>query len=414
MSLLDLRDRHIIPAINDQEVQLGHLLYSSLTTDVGAGAGAEIKNLQKNISGLVSLREFIDQNRHNTGSVEQFYSEAKRFGLDVQYHERRAIVIGAETKKTKLQEQRIKKMKLKPNGAAGEKKAHQAGVPVKIKGKLKKLTGQELLTIKVKAYIFKDGGFTLDPEITEIVFVERKNVLYMKVDDQPYGIETIKSHSSSKAVMTQIGTKIYAFRMSKANYQKYVELREEHGFPQEKEDLQSNREEIEEMLEAMDESETVGMKLTKVTPGDLLAIHLGKGDYIVHQTNTKSSTAMGLAKDLFKAFPEENIYGKGKRVVGDSIITDHIIHVMGQLNPGRPKEDDDSDLRIGWFLHALEIVAERVEAGSLKVNNLYFPYRIGSGLAGGDWSSYHKAITFFEERLHGIDPKITVHIIKKD
>jgi hypothetical protein len=139
MSLLDLRDRHIIPAIDEQEVKLGHLLHSSLDHSDEAGT-MMIEELQKNIAGLVSLRDFINQNRHHPNDTEylkQYYGEAKRFGLDVQYLERKAIVVGVETKKTKLQERRSKKED-QPVGQEAKDK------PIKIKGKIKTIKSEKV------------------------------------------------------------------------------------------------------------------------------------------------------------------------------------------------------------------------------------------------------------------------------
>jgi len=41
-----------------------------------------------------------------------------------------------------------------------------------------------------------------------------------------------------------------------------------------------------------------------------------------------------------------------------------------------------------------------INNGGLKVDTLYFPYLIGSGLAGGNWTDYSNAILSFSKDLN--------------
>lgn len=79
--------------------------------------------------------------------------------------------------------------------------------------------------------------------------------------------------------------------------------------------------------------------------GDLLTLNLGKDDFIIHQTNCRTSYAMGLAKALFDKFPNANVYQKryeDQRIPGTYLVTDNIglwkrVALFGQDSPGKWK-----------------------------------------------------------------------------
>ena len=154
MSLLDLRDRHIIPAINDGEMELGHMLHNSLDNDV---SHETIKELQRRVGSLIALKEYINQNTHEANSTEylkQFYDEAQRLGLHAAvYHERRPVTANVEVKKTAYQASRSRKR----SGAKGAAKPvaevepeMKTSVPAPIKAKV---PAKVKIPAKVKAKV---------------------------------------------------------------------------------------------------------------------------------------------------------------------------------------------------------------------------------------------------------------------
>jgi hypothetical protein len=68
----------------------------------------------------------------------------------------------------------------------------------------------------------------------------------------------------------------------------------------------------------------------------------------------------------------------------------------------RPKDYlDNSENRLSWFEESLQKLRVdikkkyKIEKTQLK---LYFPYKIGCGLAGGDWNEYSKVLEKFSSQ----------------
>jgi len=145
------------------------------------------------------------------------------------------------------------------------------------------------------------------------------------------------------------------------------------------------------------------MKLT-ILIEDLLDIELLDNEYIAHQCNASHNRAYGLASSIFKKYPKANIYsGKNKtnnRELGDIIIRDKIINIIGQKHQGKPSSDDTSNMRLNYFKSSLEKIS-KIEG----IKRVYLPYKIGCGLAGGNWDEYLKAI---KEWSNDIDFSITI------
>jgi hypothetical protein len=154
MSLLDLRDRHIDPAIDNKEIQLGNLLHSSLFID--EVSPADMEDLTREISELVVLKETINQHRHKSNSSEflqGIYRKATELGLEVMYAEREISVADASETETELQLARRKTRKPKPTPRARKPTpkprpraeeppaAVPIGAPVKKKLVIKAITG---------------------------------------------------------------------------------------------------------------------------------------------------------------------------------------------------------------------------------------------------------------------------------
>lgn len=128
--------------------------------------------------------------------------------------------------------------------------------------------------------------------------------------------------------------------------------------------------------------------------------------YIAHQINCFTTTAKGLAKQLFDKYPKANIYSYMKnREAGknyfDFCDKDYkiIFHLAGQINPGKPKNfyPDRYEDRLEYFKRC--IIRLEFDANYLK--DWYgfkediiigFPYGIGCGLTGGNWDDYYKIL----------------------
>jgi len=125
-----------------------------------------------------------------------------------------------------------------------------------------------------------------------------------------------------------------------------------------------------------------------------------KQKYIAHQCNCLTTTGKGLSKEIFKKYPFANIYCQRKyRTPGNIIICSSdsdkkiIINILGQNFPGKSKFESDSvEKRLKWFEKCLD------EIGNLGIDEIAMPYKIGCGLAGGDWSKYLKLIENFGEK----------------
>jgi len=105
--------------------------------------------------------------------------------------------------------------------------------------------------------------------------------------------------------------------------------------------------------------------------GDLL---LASERYILHQVNCVSKSAKGLAKKLFQAWPEADIFmgRKEKSIPGTVAMTPvlgldevprTIVHLFAQRGPGKPKKghgDDSKERRLKWFRASLENFAAEV------------------------------------------------------
>lgn len=150
--------------------------------------------------------------------------------------------------------------------------------------------------------------------------------------------------------------------------------------------------------------------------------------YIVHQCNCITEKASGLAEDLFNKFPNANIYKQrnGKHPYwhkpGELYITGDdedrkVINMTSQFLPGGPGKTfeilpgmvvkETIEMREKLFVQCLKKIAEIEDLQSIA-----FPWRIGCGIAGGDWSRYRFVIDKFAKKMHtkGID----VFIIKRE
>lgn len=127
----------------------------------------------------------------------------------------------------------------------------------------------------------------------------------------------------------------------------------------------------------------------------------------MHQVNCVSRGAKGLAATLFRVFPWANLYRRGTKRVPGAVYVDRgrggrpgVIHVAGQVNPGKPRsgcgggeeeEEDTAEQRLRWFEYALVAIGKLPAMAPGRDGHqpsLAVPWRIGCGLAGGDWRKY--------------------------
>lgn len=147
--------------------------------------------------------------------------------------------------------------------------------------------------------------------------------------------------------------------------------------------------------------------------GDLLA---SNEQYLCHQCNCVTQRAAHLSAAVFKAFPHADIYSirpKGHKdkpgtiiVKGDSTHR-HVINMLGQVWPGKPKYPQDRvdghAAREQYFALCL------MEIAKMGADSLAFPYGIGCGAAGGDWEHYWWMLTDLE-----IQSGISITLYKKE
>lgn len=145
--------------------------------------------------------------------------------------------------------------------------------------------------------------------------------------------------------------------------------------------------------------------MIKNITGDLLE---AKEKYIVHQTNCVSQGgAAGLAYYLFKKFTYANVYESRKTpdVPGTIIISGsgedvgerYIVNLMGQLYPGGFENEfpEDSEITRRKFFHQGLIRLAKVP----NLESVAFPFKIGCGIAGGNWEWYLGTITNFAKYI---------------
>lgn len=160
----------------------------------------------------------------------------------------------------------------------------------------------------------------------------------------------------------------------------------------------------------------------KMIEGDLLKMPTGEGNYIVQQCCCTCTKPAGLSAAIAKKWPALNPYA-GRKAVGRThtatletrdkfgsakLIRDeahdvNLICLFAQYGPGKAGTYEDDFVepvndgatnRLKKFTTALTKIASIAPAGS----TLYFPYGIGSGLAGGKWENYLAAINDFSKK----------------
>lgn len=143
-----------------------------------------------------------------------------------------------------------------------------------------------------------------------------------------------------------------------------------------------------------------------------------KNTFIIQQCNCITLTAKGLAQQIEEKFPVVDVYRRRKHSTlgtikdtpgtfrlyenvsgtNDGVDSVHIVCLFGQYYPGQSKGSNDSyEKRIQWFKTALWSFGNHLKTKHLLNNKVCvaFPFRIGCGLAGGDWNVYENVIREF-------------------
>ncbi len=163
--------------------------------------------------------------------------------------------------------------------------------------------------------------------------------------------------------------------------------------------------------------------------GDILT---GSYPIIVHQCNTTTSYARGLAQFVFDRYPYANVYDPqlalangclqrvpGKIHIAKPIKTGKIvINLFGQKYKGQPgKYCPENDIetaqdREDYFYDGLlDIIRNRDQLHGDNINlTIAFPHGIGCGMAGGNWNKYMDMIRNFAMQLQ---PGDVVYIVSK-
>lgn len=171
------------------------------------------------------------------------------------------------------------------------------------------------------------------------------------------------------------------------------------------------------------------MSQLEIRKGDLLE---AEEQAICHQLNCKTMRFKGLADVMFKKWPWANPttshgrnlnYGSqynpspGEILVSANIKANtlafrglkKVINIYGQIYPGKPKYPTGPDSyknRLIYFQTALDSMVQRHYTDipgigqELKLDSYAFPYGIGSGLAGGDFSKYLNLLEQFAEKMN--------------
>lgn len=123
--------------------------------------------------------------------------------------------------------------------------------------------------------------------------------------------------------------------------------------------------------------------------------------YICHQCNCVSDGGgAGLAVAIFNKWPYADVYtGQSRRSPGTIEIRGNgkdqrfVIALYGQYYPGSSQYPNDAHaIREKWFQACLD---KMLQIPNIK--SIAFPWRIGCGIAGGNWETYLKMIEDFSE-----------------
>lgn len=143
-------------------------------------------------------------------------------------------------------------------------------------------------------------------------------------------------------------------------------------------------------------------------------------DYLVHQCNCMSERSAHLAADVFRRYPWADVYtGRATKdtpgtikICGNGEDQRFVINLFGQVYPGASKFDTGEDTyekRRVYFRQGLMSIFQQVPSES----ELVFPWKIGCGAAGADWSDYLGILSDFS--FHARREKlVTINVMKHE
>jgi O-acetyl-ADP-ribose deacetylase (regulator of RNase III) len=136
-----------------------------------------------------------------------------------------------------------------------------------------------------------------------------------------------------------------------------------------------------------------------------MVLHIVKGDLlksdcdvIAHQANCQSIMGAGIAKQIRKLYPNAYLADKYDTrhpidKLGSCSYTKvngkFIFNLYGQLQPGRGLQTDYESLKNSIIEMMQVLIQFNGHVYDLKIG---FPYKIGCGLAGGDWRVVSKLL----------------------
>jgi len=138
--------------------------------------------------------------------------------------------------------------------------------------------------------------------------------------------------------------------------------------------------------------------------GDLLD---SKATFLVHQTNCITNDPKGLSAQVFLKFPYANVYRLRMMhstpgsldLRGNGLTQRYVVNLMGQKYPGDIKPYESGEMREQWFESALSKL--QVWVRKIPFSSVAVPYKIGCGLAGGDWDKYTAMLKRFAMSVKG-------------
>ena len=164
------------------------------------------------------------------------------------------------------------------------------------------------------------------------------------------------------------------------------------------------------LTESKSEEAKSAMGNVRIVEGDLLN---AKDDMIIHQTNCTSDRAAGLAKAIFAKYPHADVYARRIQPAkpGTIQIRDDggsarmIVNMHAQYHPGKPRRTgrDTSDGRLRMMDSCLQHLRKYINAHMRGPVTVGIPWRIGCGLAQGDWPTYRNKICAWAAGTRSLD-----------
>jgi len=150
----------------------------------------------------------------------------------------------------------------------------------------------------------------------------------------------------------------------------------------------------------------------KLIEGDLFD---SDAKYLAHQCNCISVGAFGIAKVLFEKYSYADIYisregvpfeqlplsgeEPGNIVIkGNGVDERYIINMLAQFWPGGvryPYSAKDGYIARQRYFKDCLLKITKIE----DLESIAFPYKIGCGIAGGNWEIYEKLIDIFASKV---------------